>query len=222
MIVQSLLIVVLGYLLGSIPSAYIAGRLIKGIDIRDYGSGNVGGSNVWMHVAKWAIFVVGIFDVAKGAIPTWLGLRLFGMPVAILVGLAAIAGHSWSIYLGFTGGRGLSTTLGMLLVLFPIGSVYLLLALGIGRAIRKTAIFALLAVASLPVLALILEGQLMALASLAMLLLIVVKRLEANRLPLPPKGEGRREVLINRLLMDRDVKDWEAWVKRTPSDKIFP
>jgi glycerol-3-phosphate acyltransferase PlsY len=217
-----MLMVVVGYLLGSIPSAYIAGRLIKGIDIRDYGSGNVGGSNVWMHVAKWAIFIVGIFDVAKAAIPTWLGLRLFGMPVAIFVGLAAIAGHNWSIYLGFTGGRGLSTTLGMLLVLFPIGSVYLLLALGIGRAIRKTAIFALLAVASLPVLGLIFEGPLMALASLAVLLLVVVKRLEANRLPLPPKGAGRREVLINRLLMDRDVKDWEAWVKRTPSDKIFP
>jgi len=105
---MAILIVVLGYLLGSIPLAYIAGRLLKGIDLRQYGSGTVSGSGVYQHVAKWAIVAVGLFDIAKAAFPTWLGLELgLGLSVALAAGLAAVVGHNWPLYLGFKGGRGL-------------------------------------------------------------------------------------------------------------------
>ncbi|MFQ5876053.1 MAG: glycerol-3-phosphate acyltransferase [Dehalococcoidia bacterium] len=65
--VEIALLVMGAYLLGSIPSAYIAGRLLKGIDLRQYGSGTLSGTGVYYHVAKWAIVVVGLFDIAKAA-----------------------------------------------------------------------------------------------------------------------------------------------------------
>ena len=72
----TLLLVLVGYLLGSIPTAYLAGLWLKGIDLRKYGSGTVSGSMVWEHVARWAVIPVGIFDLLKASFPTWLALRL--------------------------------------------------------------------------------------------------------------------------------------------------
>jgi len=95
------------YLLGSIPTAYLAGRWLKGIDIRQHATGNVGGSNVWHSVTHWAIVPVGLFDVCKAALPAWLALGPLelGYPLAIGVGLCAALGHAWSPFLGLTGGR---------------------------------------------------------------------------------------------------------------------
>ena len=127
--------IVIGYLLGSIPSAYIAVRLIKGKDIRQLGGGNVGARNAFQQVGRGAGVAVGIFDIGKGAaavaIAQWLlNIPLGAMTIAqyslgapetfvLLAGLAAIAGHIWSIYLKFTGGNGLSPTIGVLAVLMP-------------------------------------------------------------------------------------------------------
>ena len=212
--VEIALLVVGAYLLGSIPSAYIVGRLLKGIDLRQYGSGTVSGTGVYYHVSKWAIVVVGLFDIAKAALPTWFGLRL-GLPVALVAGLAAVVGHDWPIYLGFKGGRGLSPFMGMLLVAFPWGALLLLVALGVGRLLRYTALAALIALAILPALGWV-TGQpsAVAWACLGMLLITVIKRLEANRLPLPP-GAERRRVLVRRLLLDRDVAARESWTDRS-------
>jgi glycerol-3-phosphate acyltransferase PlsY len=114
-IVLFVLLLLFGYLLGSIPSGYLAGKWIKGIDLRDYGSGTVSGSMVWEHVAKWAVVPVGLFDIFKGALPTWLVLRLdLGEVAAMLIGFAAIIGHNWPVYLNFQGGRGFSPFLGVL------------------------------------------------------------------------------------------------------------
>ena len=68
MLVQVILLTIGAYLLGSVPTSYIAGRLLKGIDIRNYGSGTVSGANVWHSVSRWAVVPVGIFDILKGFI----------------------------------------------------------------------------------------------------------------------------------------------------------
>jgi len=209
-------VIISGYLLGSISSAYLAGRWLKGIDLRRYGSGTVSGTGVYRHVAKWAVVVVGLFDVGKGALPTWLGIRMgLGLPLALAAGLAAVVGHNWPFYLGFKGGRGLGTFGGMLLVVFPWGALWLGAALGLGRLFRYTALAAMGGVATLPFLSWITEQPpAVAWACGGMLLLTVAKRLEANRLPLPPPGAKRRQTLRRRLLFDRDVGPREPWTER--------
>ena len=115
------LAIVIGYLLGSIPCAYIAGRLVKGVDIRQLGGGNVGAVNVMREIGTVAGFTVLFADMAKGLIAVlvalWLGLPLLFI---FIVGLATVVGHNWSVWLGFRGGQGLATTLGVLLALVPI------------------------------------------------------------------------------------------------------
>jgi glycerol-3-phosphate acyltransferase PlsY len=218
MSVQSALLIVAGYLFGSIPTAYLVSRWTRGIDLRRYGSGTVSGSMVWEHVARWAILPVGLFDVGKAALPTWLGLRLgLGMPVAVAAGLAATVGHNWPLYLRFTGGRGLGCFLGVLLVIFPWGSLWLLVFLAVGWLLGDSAPWALASLLTMPLLAQATGGPgVVAPTSGGMLLLTLVKRLEANRRPLPPPGLERRRVILRRLFLDRDISSHPDWIRRHP------
>jgi len=218
MLIKSLLLVVAGYLLGSIPTAYLAGQWLKGIDLRRYGSGTVSGTGVYYHVSRPAVVAVGLFDIAKAALPTWLALRWgLGLETALTAGVAAMVGHNWPVYLKFKGGRGHSTILGMMLVVFPWGFPYLLAFMALGRLLGYTALLSLLGIASLPVLTW-LTGQPAEViwAGVAVLAITVIKRLEANRQPLPPQGPERRRALLNRFLHDRDVGPGEEWVTRRP------
>ncbi|UCG10381.1 MAG: glycerol-3-phosphate acyltransferase [Dehalococcoidia bacterium] len=114
--------VILGYLLGSIPSAYIATRLVTGQDIRHLGGGNVGGLNTAREVGFLPALFVGIVDLGKGsaavAIAHWL-LDLSLIPV-LLTGLAAVVGHNWMVWLRFSGGKGMGAAVGALLVVMPV------------------------------------------------------------------------------------------------------
>jgi len=206
--------IVLGYLIGSIPFAYLAGRLIGGKDIRRYGTRNLGGSNVFEQVSRPAAVAVGLLDGIKALLPTWAGLRLgLGLPVALGAGLAAVAGHNWSLYMRFHGGRGIASCMGVLLVSFPLGFGWMLLTILIGAFLRTAAIN-LIGFIALPVLAYAVgQPPAMVWACVGMLILIVAKRLEANREQMP-EGEERWRVLLRRVLLDRDIEDWEAWVRR--------
>ena len=216
-LVVFIVLVLFGYLLGSIPSGYLAGKWIKGIDLRNYGSGTVSGSMVWEHVAKWAVVPVGLFDIFKGALPTWLAMRLgLGETSAMIAGFAAVIGHNWPIYLNFHGGRGLSPFLGELLVLFPWGVVILLAGLLLGNIFRSPAI-PLLVVMSLPVFSTWLNGSSVVLGmAIGMTVITIAKRLEANRRPLPEDAVERRKVILRRIFLDRDIQDQRAWIHRQP------
>lgn len=209
-------LLVFAYLLGSIPFAYLAGRLTKKVDLRRYGSGTVSGSMVYEHVHRWLVVPVGILDVAKAALPTYLGLYIgFGEGGAAAAGFAAMIGHNWPVWLGFTGGRGISTILGMLLVLFPWGDIWLLGFLAIGYSLKDSAPWALASMASMPLLVWYVGGSsAMYWAIPVMLAIMLAKRLEANRRPLPEDPEQRRQVIWLRLIYDRDIPDHEAWIRR--------
>lgn len=210
------LLILSAYLLGSIPSAYFAGKWIKGIDLRQHGSGTVSGSMVWEHVAWWAIVPVGVFDIFKAALPTWLGLKLgLGEGVALAAGIAALVGHNWPLYLGFTGGRGLSPFLGTITVLYPWGFVWMLAFLAIGYLLGDSAPWAMASLVLLPVFVLLMGGpSVLHGAAAAMVLLTIIKRLEANRRPLPEEKIQRRKVLLRRLFFDRDIRSHQEWIRR--------
>jgi glycerol-3-phosphate acyltransferase PlsY len=110
------------YLLGATPTAYLAGRLARGIDLREHGSRNLGATNVYRVLGwRWAI-PVALVDVAKGAIPVALFARWAEMDPwgAVALGIAAVLGHVFSPYMGFRGGKGVATALGMFLALAPV------------------------------------------------------------------------------------------------------
>ncbi|HED11011.1 MAG TPA: glycerol-3-phosphate 1-O-acyltransferase [Caldithrix abyssi] len=124
--VNALLIVFIAYLFGSIPTAIIAGKLLKGIDIREHGSGNAGATNV-LRVLGWkAGLVVLLIDMLKGFIPVfWLAPMLATNPehtvyFQILAAIAAIIGHIWTLFAGFKGGKGVGTSAGVFLGLAPL------------------------------------------------------------------------------------------------------
>jgi glycerol-3-phosphate acyltransferase PlsY len=110
------------YVLGATPTAYLAGRLARGIDLREHGSRNLGATNVY-RVLGWAWAIpVALIDVAKGAIPVALFVHWEGGDpwMAVAVGIAAVLGHIFSPYLGFKGGKGVATAAGMFIALAPL------------------------------------------------------------------------------------------------------
>ena len=110
------LIIILGYFLGSIPTAYIAGHILKGVDIRQIGDTNMGAANVFRQLSPKAGVAVGLVDAGKGALAILIAQATNIPQVAILfTGAAAVIGHNWPVFIGFRGGRGESTTIGVLL-----------------------------------------------------------------------------------------------------------
>jgi len=122
---NTLLLLIISYLLGSFPSAYIAGR-IKGLDLRYTGSKNVGGMNTFSMVGKFAGVLVVIADFGKGALAAFVADRLSSHPlIPMLAVVFAMIGHNWMAYIGFKGGKGISTFLGGLLYLAPLSFLFL-------------------------------------------------------------------------------------------------
>lgn len=117
---MELVVIVVSYLLGSIPNGLIIGKLTKGVDIRQFGSKNIGATNAYRVLGAWPAFWVLLTDAAKGVAGVYIGLLLLSSPNGgLLGGIAAIAGHNWSVFLRFKGGRGVATALGVIAVLMP-------------------------------------------------------------------------------------------------------
>lgn len=121
-VITGVIVVLMGYLLGSTPSAYIATRLATGKDIRQLGGGSVGGLNTLREAGVWPAAAAGIVDVGKGtaavAIAYWL-LDL-SLVFVLLAGLGAVIGHNWMLWLKFRGGKGMGPAMGALFVLMPL------------------------------------------------------------------------------------------------------
>jgi glycerol-3-phosphate acyltransferase PlsY len=115
-----ILSIIIGYLLGSIPTAYIVSRIRKGIDIRTVGSGNMGGANVMRQIGTHEGVFVGLFDIAKGAGAILIAQGLNVPELWVYgTGFAALVGHNFPVFAGFRGGRGSATIIGIFLVLAP-------------------------------------------------------------------------------------------------------
>ena len=115
------LIVTLGYFLGSIPTAYIAGRLLKGKDIRRLGDANMGAANAFRQLGARVGITVGIIDAAKGALAVVIAqLANVSQLAVLLTGVAVVVGHNWPLFISFWGGRGEATTIGVLLAVITL------------------------------------------------------------------------------------------------------
>jgi glycerol-3-phosphate acyltransferase PlsY len=123
--VKLFIAVLAGYLLGSIPPSFLAGKIARNIDIRQYGSGNAGATNVLRVLGVKAGIVVFLADILKGVLAALVGRWMAGETGAVLAGFAAIVGHNWPVFLNFRGGKGIATSFGVLLVLFPLISAIL-------------------------------------------------------------------------------------------------
>ncbi len=122
------LVILIGYVLGAIPTAYIVGRIVMGKDIRRMGDENAGAANVYRELGSKAGILVGVIDVAKGALAVLIAQSGHLSQTAVMVtGAAAVIGHNWPVFLGFRGGRGVSTTIGILFVLVTLPMLILTL-----------------------------------------------------------------------------------------------
>jgi acyl phosphate:glycerol-3-phosphate acyltransferase len=163
------LLLIIAYLLGSIPSGYWAGRILKGIDIREHGSGSTGATNVLRTIGKLPALVVLLVDISKGAAaiglmnwvyrwaantttPGEVNLSWFAW-IVTLVGLLALLGHSKSIFLNFTGGKSVATSLGILLAMNWLVGLGALAVFGVVLAVsRIVSLGSILAAIAVPLL----------------------------------------------------------------------
>jgi len=162
---QLLLLLLLSFITGSFPTSIILGKLVKGIDIREHGSGNAGGTNVFRVLGWKPALIVVIIDIFKGWLPTaiYATTLLKGQSIAdvgviqILCGFAAVLGHTYTIFAGFRGGKGIGTLAGMLIALFPIAFPLCLLVFVITLILTGyVSLSSIMATVALPIILLIL------------------------------------------------------------------
>ena len=158
---MSFLCLLLGYLLGSIPSGWLAGRWLKGIDLRELGSGSTGATNVLRQVGKGPALAVFVVDVGKGAIAVLLARALGASNwIQVLAGLTALAGHIWPVWLNFKGGKAVATGFGMFLGLaWPVGLASFGVFLATLWLFRIVSLSSVVAAISLPLLMILLSDS---------------------------------------------------------------
>ena len=222
MLIQTILLVIAGYLVGSIPAAYIIARWRRGIDIRKHGSGNVGAANTLTVVGKrWSIFVT-IFDIGKGALMVWLaGLTGLGTAAQAAVGIATIIGHDWPVFLRFQGGRGVFTTLGVITILSPWqGLIAFIYPYLFWAPFKQVSVGVSTVMVILPFISAfaheplgIKEPVTITVSIVIMMLIMSVRRLTTARSAIS-QDIPLYELIFYRLVFDRDIKDRKAWISQ--------
>jgi glycerol-3-phosphate acyltransferase PlsY len=221
-VVKFILLIIGGYLMGAIPAAYLVARWRRRIDIRQYGSGNVGGANLVKIGARGMAVGVVIFDIAKAMPAVWVA-QLVGLDITqqVVIGLAAVIGHNWPVFLRFSGGRGIATIMGAALIVPVVNGLvpwsfitFMAIMILNVLTVRNIPIGIGIAVAVMPIVsAAVGEPLALTMGFVAMFVIMVIRRLTPRRIPISasvPTGE----LLLNRFLFDRDIRDREAWIQQ--------
>jgi glycerol-3-phosphate acyltransferase PlsY len=131
-------VIIICYLIGSIPTAFVVVKKLKGVDIRTVGSGNVGASNAGRVLGKWGFFGIMFADAMKGFIPVTVLLKMYGQADVVLFGtVAVVLGHTFTIFLNFKGGKGVATGLGVFLALAPLQTLVATVVFGVLLALFR-------------------------------------------------------------------------------------
>lgn len=150
-----LLLIVAAYLIGSIPVGLILGKLIWKKDLRRYGSHNIGATNAWRILGKKAGILIFLLDFLKGQLGVLLGAYIFGVPGAMIVGgFFAMLGHMFPLFIGFKGGKGVSTSLGVISALMPcVTAIVVVVWIAIVLLTRYVSVGSIVAATLTPILA---------------------------------------------------------------------
>lgn len=227
MTVQFVLLMIGAYLLGAVPAAYLAVKWSRGVDIRKVGTGKVGASNVLNAGPKWLVVPVALFDIGKGALSVWIAHILgFDYAYQVVVGLCAIVGHNWPVYLGFkSSGRGIFTSLGVIgMFSWKLGLIMLIFPY-LWAPLKQLALGVFIALVSLPLLSWFLAQPLgigiekklpITCGFMALSFMALAKRVVARRSDLS-KSVPLGTIVVNRLLFDRDIADRRLWISKGTS-----
>jgi len=221
-IARFLILFAAAYIIGSVPMAYLVVKIRYKADIRNFGSGQVGGSNVFRSFSRPLGVIVGLYDLGKGILMVWIA-RAIGLDIAFqaAVGLAVIVGHNWPVFLRFNAGRGLAATAGIGLFVLPLSFPGFLVCAIFTLFEGSSPLPLLAAVASLPVTSLILHFTdpstyplALTWVMIAIFCVMVVRRLTAPRTS--AVKTSKKKLFFNRLLYDRDIQDGDTWIYRKP------
>jgi acyl phosphate:glycerol-3-phosphate acyltransferase len=210
--VSGLTAVIVGYLLGSIPTAYITTRVARGEDIRRMGGGNVGGLNTFREVGLIPFVIVAFVDVSKGVAAVAVAQWALGVtePFLLLTALAAVAGHSWMVFLKFSGGKGMAPAVGALFALFPLYGYSLGLAFFFGVILvpyvitRNVALSMACGLLALPFIGWLgVESMPFTTFAIALGLIILIKYLPTAMLAWS-KAENKRDFIFDHWQRERD------------------
>ena len=182
----ALLACLASYLLGSVPTGLILGKFLWHTDLREHGSHNIGATNAWRILGKGPGMLIFLCDFMKGYLSVALVDSLVGTPIImVMAGILAVLGHSYSLFLGFKGGKGVATGLGVIAILMPqVTAVVFLVWLAIVYATRYVSLGSCIAAALVPVLAWLwaLPREYLAFGLLAAVLIIIRHRSNIQRL----------------------------------------
>ena len=209
----AIIVVIAAYFWGAIPVTHLVVKALKGVDLREYGSGSVGPSNAAHLVGRRIAIAIGVVEVLKGAAPIWVA-QAIGLEIGqqMAAGVTCIVGHNWSVWIRFKGGRGMSILLGVMLAMARLELLLVTIVALFGIAFwGSVPLFLGLSAALLPMWSWLLErGEAHILGLGLMALAIIVKRLVGNELP----QKWSERIIFYRLFFDRDVKDRNEWVRR--------
>lgn len=228
--VLSIALVLGAYLVGSVPTAYLVGKWVAGIDVREYGSGNVGASNVSVHVGKKWVVPIALYDVfVKGFLPVYVAgasVLDLGTATQTAAGLAGLCGHNWPVFLKFSGGRGIAAGLGSLIGFgFPLFVLWATIP-GVLFTLtpwRDSSISWLLATLLLPIWALWAGyGEWVAVYGVGFAAITIIRRVTSGGFEkslLSYEELTRMRLIWNRMVFDRDIASRDEWVHSQPDTK---